>query len=192
MGSDDDNQAKYESTKHDYDIGVSCCSDDGTSVSGWRPSDCNAHPATYQEAVDLCSSNGHRLCTEQEMLSKVTAGLGCSYNAAYNWVSDECTEPGDVSVGASIAVSGGAPSIAEGVGGADEAFLWMETVFGALIGVLVIGAVVLLTVLMVKRRRSLGKKEETEMCRAVHVEEVSPSEVVDATTTAEAENMESV
>merc|ERR1740123_12791 len=90
---DTDNQVIYKSTKHDYDIAVSCCSDsaDGT-VTGHRP-DCSSHPATYQNAVDLCIAKGYRLCTEQEMLSDVTKGTGCWYNAAYNWVSDDCTDP---------------------------------------------------------------------------------------------------
>jgi len=91
--SDDDNQAAYDSSKHSRDIGVGCCSMDGTT--GYRP-DCNAHAATYHEAEALCADNNMRLCTEQEMLygksngKGITEGTGCWYDAAYQWVSDEC------------------------------------------------------------------------------------------------------
>ena len=85
---DEDNQAAYVSY-FDYDIGVGCCSMDGSS--GYRP-DCNAHPATYQEAEELCSAHGYRLCTLEEMLDLKTAAAGCSYDSVYNWVSDECDE----------------------------------------------------------------------------------------------------
>jgi len=85
--SDDDNQAAHYSSYHDYDIGVGCCSQDGTS--GYRP-DCDAHPATYQEAVDLCEENGYRLCTVAESESGITVGTGCMYNRIYQWTSDSC------------------------------------------------------------------------------------------------------
>lgn len=85
------NQATYSSSGPNGDnIGVSCCSDalDGT-VTGHRPN-CNAGPATYQEAVSVCSGSGYRLCTLQEMLLLKTKGQGCQYDSAYNWVSDSC------------------------------------------------------------------------------------------------------
>ena len=85
------NQAMYSSLgPNGYDIGVSCCSDasDGT-VTGYRPN-CNAGPATYQEALSVCSGYGYRLCTVQEMLIGKTQGQGCHYDSAYNWVSDPC------------------------------------------------------------------------------------------------------
>jgi hypothetical protein len=85
--SDEDNQAAYYSSNHDYDIGVGCCSDDGSS--GYRP-DCDAHPATYQEAFDLCNENGYRLCTVEESENGITEGTGCWYDATYQWTSDSC------------------------------------------------------------------------------------------------------
>ncbi len=93
---------------------------------------------------------------------------------------------------ASIAVSGGHAVIAEDGSGADEAnpdgnapTIWMETVFGAVFGVIVLA--VLLAALMVKRRRSLGKKEVTTEVRGkVHVAAVTPSEVTVSTTVAAA------
>lgn len=80
--------AAYSNYKWDGEIGVSCC--DSTGSVGARP-DCDAHPATYAEAVEVCSDSGYRLCTLDEMLSEVTLRTGCGYDVAYNWVSDECT-----------------------------------------------------------------------------------------------------
>merc|ERR1719242_237493 len=57
--NDEDNQAAYGSSYHGLNIGVGCCSEDG--LSGYRP-DCDAHPATYHEAVAVCSEYGYRLC----------------------------------------------------------------------------------------------------------------------------------
>jgi len=82
---DASNQARYESG-FDFDIAVACCDDS----AGYRQ-DCNAYPATYQEAVDECASRGYRLCTLQEMLSGKTKGKGCSFDNAYQWTSDECS-----------------------------------------------------------------------------------------------------
>jgi len=85
---DDDNDDSSYSTWTNG-IAVGCCSQDGNS--GYRP-DCNSHPATYEDAVQLCSSRGYRLCTVEEMVDeRRTAGTGCSYDSAYQWTSDECT-----------------------------------------------------------------------------------------------------
>merc|ERR1712029_1006307 len=127
----------------------------------------------------------------------------------------------------SIAVSGGAAVVADDGSGADEAnpdgnttVIWMEAVFGAVIAAVLISAAVLLVLFMAKRRKSAGKKAVTEMCDAVHVPELTPtdcvavdavevvtakdtgdavhaeevpsSEVAEAATTADAENTESV
>ena len=72
---------------HGTNIGVGCCSEDGTK--GYRPN-CNAHPATYDDAVAVCSDAGYRLCTLAEMMSGITEGKGCWYDGAYQWVSDSC------------------------------------------------------------------------------------------------------
>merc|ERR1719445_669107 len=91
--SDDDNQAAYQAPWLGYDIAVRCCSGSGHSVEGHTP-DCGAHPATYADAVRVCTvDNPYRLCTRQEILAQVTAGTGCMYNGAYIWVSDECDDP---------------------------------------------------------------------------------------------------
>jgi len=61
-----------------------------TDPAGHRP-DCGAHPKTYEEAEDFCYSRGHRLCTVKEMEMGVMEDKGCSYDAAYTWVSDPCS-----------------------------------------------------------------------------------------------------
>jgi len=175
---DDDNQAAYDSSKHDRNIGVGCCSMDGTT--GYRP-DCNAHPATYQEAVDLCSStvkNGERLrlCTLQEMLygksngRGITEGKGCWYDAAYQWVSDEC----DMGANAAAPMANEG-SASDGEGRAFEFGDFLPMVLGAAAGIAVLSGVVVLVV-ATKRKRS-AKKEETEMAKVVHVPETSPASV---------------
>lgn len=144
--SNDDNQAAYDSSKHSRNIGVSCCSMDGTT--GARP-DCNAHPATYQEAVELCSANGMRLCSLDEMMTGVTEGTGCSYDAAYNWVADGCD---DIALDASASGN---------IYGPDEATTsdqvrnfedFIPMVLGAAAGIVVI-AVIVATVVMMRKKK---------------------------------------
>merc|ERR1712142_1086138 len=85
---DDETTALYATSYHTQ-IATGCCSMDGSK--GYRP-DCNAHDVTYDEAEALCASHGYRLCTLDEMHSGLlTKGKGCSYDYAYNWVSDQCT-----------------------------------------------------------------------------------------------------
>merc|ERR1719293_151463 len=117
------------------------------------------------------------------MLDGITKGKGCWYDVAYNWVSDECTDP--VTAEVAIAVSVGAAVVAEDGSGADEAnpddnttVIWMEAVFGAVIAAVLISAAVLLVLFMAKRRKSAGKKAVTEMCDAVHVPELTPTDCV--------------
>jgi hypothetical protein len=88
---DDLDQALYYSKRFDYDIGVGCCPQDGVTAHshGYRP-DCDSHPATYQEAVDLCEENGYRLCTVEESQNGATHGVGCKYDRLYQWTSDSC------------------------------------------------------------------------------------------------------
>jgi len=175
--ADNDDSVALYGSRFDSGIAVRCCSADGQT--GYSP-DCNAHPATYQDAVDVCTSRGYRLCTVQEIILERTKGTGCSYDGAYTWVSDECREP--VTANAAIAVSGGAAVVAEDADGADDdgntALNYMETVYGVAIAVVVLSAVVLLAVFMAKRKKSAGKKTETEMCDAVHVPELSPTDCV--------------
>lgn len=89
-----------------------------------------------------------------------------------------------VDANAANIVSGGA-AITESVRASDAAnfdddgtTISMQPVFGAVIGVLTVGIVVF-AVLMAKKRKRAGKNKSTEMCRAVHVAEVSPSAVGD-------------
>ena len=77
-----------------YDIAVGCCEVD--SSKGVRP-DCDALAKTYDEAVQICEENGHRLCTLDEMLwQRRTNDKGCHFDRAYNWVSTECVPTGNI------------------------------------------------------------------------------------------------
>jgi len=143
--------------------------------TGSRP-DCNAHPATYEEAEVICDEAGYRLCTADEMLSGITEGKGCWYDAIYQWVSDPCTvDYASISADASAQHSGTMVTEGDGTdahGSFDDFILVMV---GAAIGVMVVAGIVAFVVLM-KRKRS-GKKEETEMAKMAHVPEVSPASV---------------
>lgn len=96
--SDSSNSANSGlSAYHGANISVQCCEMDGSSAV--RP-DCSAVPATYDDAVQLCSDYGYRLCTKEEAYSasnnadyttSIGYSLGCQFSKAYNWVSDECT-----------------------------------------------------------------------------------------------------
>jgi len=182
--SDEDNQAAYVSSKHARNIGVGCCSKDGTV--GYRPG-C-VRPATYQEAVDLCSStvkNGEslRLCTQQEMLygksngKGITEGTGCWFDAAYQWVSDEC----DVETDAAAAISNdGSGSDADGDSKSFDDFI--PIVLGAAGGIAVSASIVALVVAM--RRKKVTEEAVTEMSDVVHIPDTSISATVDGTVTA--------
>merc|ERR1712025_979603 len=98
---------------------------------------------------------------------------------------DCCEVSEEVSTDMSVAASAGAAVVAEDGSGADEAkpdgnttVVWMEAVFGALIAAVLISAAVLLVLFMAKRRKSAGKKAVTEMCDAVHVPELTPTDCV--------------
>jgi len=74
----------------DHHIAVSCC-----NTNGEYPTDDQRKPScdsgkTYREAVKICADKNKRLCTLQEMFSQFTQGTGCSFDYAYNWVSDYC------------------------------------------------------------------------------------------------------
>jgi len=191
---DDAYQAAYLSTRSTIVaidarmIGVSCCNDDG---EGWRPAmvsdslqtDCYDadfdHAATFAEAEAMCTANGYRLCTLQEMLSGMTEGTGCYYNHVYNWVSDACESTTSSSSGHHALANErqemdsldteGAPNAAAG---SFEDSLPM--VVGAAAGIVVIAGIVALVVVSKKRKRA-GKKKETGMPPKHQIPEVSAS-----------------
>lgn len=166
--ADKSNQALYSSKTHGFNIGVGCCAEDGSN--GYRP-DCGIHPATYQDAVDLCTSNGYRLCTLQETISGITKGSGCNYDAAYQWVSDECSTPAIRSVDAAAAMQPFHVSVDEVNESAESAGNMTSVVLGAAMGVAVVAAIVVFVVM--KRRK--GGKEEEEIVASQVVTEVSTS-----------------
>ena len=82
-------QSALSAPVHGFNISTTCCEQDGSAAV--RP-DCDAHPITYDEALLLCILQGYRLCTLQELMyENIANNEGCSYDNAYNWVSDECT-----------------------------------------------------------------------------------------------------
>jgi len=169
--SDTNNQAAYHSSKHARNIGVGCCSQDGST--GYRP-DCNAHPATYQEAVTVCTSRGYRLCTAAEILNHKTSGKGCWYNAAYEWTSDEC----DISANAAISAGFSAATGSDDESRSFEDFLPM--VLGAAAGTALVASMVAM-VLVMRKRKSGTKVTGHGMGGAVHVPDASAMSVEVAT-----------
>jgi len=165
--SDDNNQAAYISKGFDLDIGVGCCSMDGTS--GDRPS-CDVHPATYQEAVDLCSANNKRLCTLQEMQTEITEGTGCNYDGAYLWTLTSCDSPSASNAPASHTVhhQDGGESVDD----------FVAIALGAAVGVAMVGVVVAVIVVM-RRRKGMKKEEEVAMSEVVTAPKVQPVESMD-------------
>ena len=80
-----------DESNHEYDIGVSCCLQNG---SGGKRPDCSAHPATYDEAVTICTNYGYRLCTLEELVNEeLTNNEGCNYDYAYNCPPAPCPTP---------------------------------------------------------------------------------------------------
>jgi len=177
---DASNQALYSSSKHGTNIGVGCCSEDGTK--GYRPN-CNAHPATYEDAVAVCSASGYRLCTLDEMMSGITGGKGCWYDAAYQWVSDSCS----VSVNAAAMHSGTAEEMEHGTNGNADYTNW--TTMAVTIGALAVVAAVISVVLLMKKRNTSKSAAPTSVTTAHVVSEMSISEVPSTTTTDAADSM---
>jgi len=176
--ADSDNQAAYKSLNNDrfgqplaFNIGVGCCSEDGST--GYRPSQCNVHPATYTEAETICAVAGYRLCTLQEMLVGKTKGEGCNYDNVYQWVKDQCSldDSAQVSAPRIGSVVGDDYDAANQESSFDD---YIPMAVGAAIGVIVVGSVVAFVVISMKKRKT-AQKEETEMANVVHVSEVSPS-----------------
>ena len=94
---------------------VRCCHESSTNPGGWSKhssGNCAAagftstwgessfsggvgcvHSATYDQAQQICSNAGGRLCTKDELLADCTRGSGCSHDSDYIWSST----PGTVS-----------------------------------------------------------------------------------------------
>jgi len=172
---DENNQALYSSDSHGFNIGVGCCNEDGSV--GDRP-DCSSHPATYQQAFDLCADNGLRLCTLQETISGVTQGKGCSYDAAYQWVSDSCSVPAIRSMN-SAAMS--VPAlIAETSESKESVADFTFVTLGAVVGVLVVTVILLIVVVIQrKRRRKLDDGLAMSEVTAPKVEPVQSMDGID-------------
>ena len=72
-----------------------CAADGFTST--WGESDFSGvgcvHSATYDQAQQICSNAGGRLCTKDELLADCTRGSGCSHDRDMIWSSTPGTTP---------------------------------------------------------------------------------------------------
>jgi len=150
---------------------------------GSRP-DCNIHPATYQEALDLCTAKGKRLCTLQETLSGVTRGKGCGYDAAYQWVSDSCSDPA-VRVDADAAALSVHSLIGETSESEESVQDFTASTLGAAVGVMMVLVVVAVIMVIRRRRKRMddGKEQEVGMSEVVTAPKVEAAESIDGVET---------
>ena len=177
--ANDNNQAQYSSSVHGTNIGVGCCSSDGTK--GYRPN-CNAHPATYADAVAVCSDAGYRLCTLDEMMSGITEGTGCWYDTAYQWVTDSCVLE-DISLNAAAIQSGTEGENAAGIDSDGDADHNNWTVVATAIGAIAVMSIVILMLLMKKRKTAKPTVSMTKSATATHVvPDLSVSDIQSTTT----------
>jgi len=75
-----------------YKIGVQCCSMDGMSATRYIDGECYMGVA-FDEAEALCSGNGMRLCTMDEVKNTNltgACGTGCYFDHSSVWTSTEC------------------------------------------------------------------------------------------------------
>jgi len=161
--SDDNNQAAYHSNKMARNIGVGCCSMDGTS--GDRPHCVN--PATFEEAEALCLSKNMRLCTRRELLDGITEGTGCSFDRAYQWATDQCAVGVDaavltVSAHHDVDVAHSGRSLGD----------YSATALGAVVGMALVLFAVAFAVVMAKRKRTQSENTENTQNKE-HVPESS-------------------
>ncbi len=74
----------------------------GCEVLGWEDlfgsglvcseSDPCSGPVLYEQAVNMCSAWGGRLCTYDELADRESQGTGCGYDAERVWTISECGE----------------------------------------------------------------------------------------------------
>jgi len=171
--NDDNNVAKYWSTKS-VKMAVGCCYEDVSSgtVKGARP-DCNAHPSTFAEAEAVCADHDMRLCTLAELATGITEGMGCSYNGYYEWTSNSCD------LFESSATGNAAASYSMHSEDANESVDdFVAIALGAAVGMAMVGVVVAVIVVM-RRRKGMEKEEEVAMSEVVTAPKVQPTESMD-------------
>ena len=69
-------------------------SNDVCADSEWPGQSC-VSSATYQQAVDMCTAAGARLCTYEEVQAGETAGTGCGHDVRSIWTSSPCGSGAD-------------------------------------------------------------------------------------------------
>ena len=70
-----------------YKSGVRCCSNDGKQCITPEDFNCPEDNMSYDAAVSKCAETDHRLCTKDELLSKVCCGTGGSCDSDLVWTS---------------------------------------------------------------------------------------------------------
>ena len=101
---------------------VRCCSQSSTNPGGWNQYTSGNCPsniwgesdfsngvgcvdsATYNEAQQICSNAGGRLCTAAELLADCTRGSGCSHDQDMIWSSTPGTTPSPTTANVSFFV----------------------------------------------------------------------------------------
>ena len=68
-----------------YEAGVRCCSNDGTTCE--TPLLCQDNKMTYGDAILKCSEDSRRLCSRDELLSKICCGTGGNCDSYKIWTS---------------------------------------------------------------------------------------------------------
>ena len=68
-----------------YLAGVRCCSIDGTTCE--TTINCNTDKMSFSDAVLKCNENGRRICTKDELASRICCGTGGSCDFHENWTS---------------------------------------------------------------------------------------------------------
>lgn len=174
--TEDSNTVAVKGTSYGTDIAVTCCNDN-SALRKFPGIGCQ-QAKTYDEAKAICEGQGggYRLCTLHEMLSRKTKGKGCSHDARYNWVSDECDScSGSAMTEAAIQSDPDAmehASILSDASGAETRSFddYIPMVVGSAFGALMI-AVVVASLVMMKRRR----KENEDVLESTHSAVVSTS-----------------
>ena len=67
-------------------IAVQCCTFDGLNAT--RPGCVEA--VTFDEAEAICSTEGMRLCTKEEVYGGFGKSIGCGFSYYHVWTSSQC------------------------------------------------------------------------------------------------------
>ena len=73
------------------ELTVTCCNTTGNAkIRKGNNSECYPRAKNFTEAKAICQDHGGRLCTKDEIESRIAKGKGCSIDNFYTWTSDRC------------------------------------------------------------------------------------------------------